>query len=169
MFSTPFEMNLNPNNRWVKLSKSIPWDELASIYYQSMNSRKGAPSIDARIVIGALIIKHMLRLDDRGTIEMISENVYMQYFLGLSAYTDKPVFDPSLFVAIRKRLGLEGFNQMNERIINKALGLSSAKSNVQKEKEDENQYHENPKGFFIVFFLFYCLFSRKKIFTHFCF
>jgi len=139
MFSTPFEMNLNPNNRWVKLSKSIPWDELASIYYQSMNSRKGAPSIDARIVIGALIIKHMLRLDDRGTIEMISENVYMQYFLGLSAYTDKPVFDPSLFVAIRKRLGLEGFNQMNEHIINKALGLSSAKSNVQKEKEDENQ------------------------------
>jgi len=138
MFSTPFEMNLNPNNRWVKLSKSIPWDELASIYYQSMNSRKGAPSIDARIVIGALIIKHMLRLDDRGTIEMISENVYMQYFLGLSAYTDKPVFDPSLFVAIRKRLGLDGFTQMNERIINKALGLSSAKSNVQKEKENEN-------------------------------
>jgi len=103
-----------------------------------MNSRKAAPSIDAWIVIGALIIKQMLRLDDRGTIEMISENVYMQYFLGLSAYTDKPVFDPSLFVAIRKRLGLDGFTQMNERIINKALGLSSAKSNVQKEKENEN-------------------------------
>jgi len=51
MFITPFEMNLNPNNRWVKLSKSIPWDELASIYYQAMNSRKGAPSIDAWIVI----------------------------------------------------------------------------------------------------------------------
>jgi len=131
-------MNLNPNNRWVKLSKSIPWDELASIYYQSMNSRKAAPSIDARIVIGALIIKHMLRLDDCGRIEMISENVYMQYFLGLSAYTDKPVFDPSLFVAIRKRLALESFNQMNERIIKKALGLSSAKSNVQKKKENEN-------------------------------
>jgi len=131
MFSTPFEMNLNPDNRWVKLSKSIPWDELASIYYQAMNSRKGAPSIDARIVIGALIIKHMLRLDDRGTIEMISEHVYMQYFLGLSAYTDKPVFEPSLFVAIRKRLGLEGFNQMNERIINKALGLNSPKATVQ--------------------------------------
>jgi len=80
----------------------------------------------------------MLRLDDRGTIEMISENVYMQYFLGLSAYTDKPVFDPSLFVAIRKRLGLEGFSQMNERIINKALGFNSPKATVQKKKENEN-------------------------------
>jgi hypothetical protein len=138
MFSTPFEMNMNPNNRWVKLSKSIPWDELASIYYQAMNSQKGAPSIDARIVIGALIIKHMLRLDDRGTIEMISENVYMQYFLGLSAYTDESVFDPSLFVSIRKRLGLEAFNQMNERIINKALGLTLPKATVQKESENQS-------------------------------
>ena len=84
---------------------------------------------------------------------MISENVYMQYFLGLSAYTDKPVFEPSLFVAIRKRLGLEGFSQMNEHIINKALGFNSPKATVQKKKENENQYHENPKGFFIVFFL----------------
>jgi len=77
----------------------------------------------------------MLRLDDRGTIEMISENVYMQYFLGLSAYTDKPVFDPSLFVAIRKRLALESFNQMNERIINKALDLNSPKAKVQIERK----------------------------------
>ena len=51
MFSTPFEMNLNSDNRWVKLSKSIPWDELASIYYQGMNSCKSASSIDAWIVI----------------------------------------------------------------------------------------------------------------------
>ena len=65
----------------------------------------------------------------------------MQYFLGLSAYSDKPVFDPSLFVAIRKRLGLDGFSQMNERIINKALCLNSPKATVQKEKENENQYH----------------------------
>jgi len=128
-------MNLNSDNCWVKLLKSIPWDKLSSIYYQSMNSRKGAPSIDAWIVIGALIIKQMLRLDDRGTIEIISENVYMQYFLGLSAYTDKPVFDPSLFVAIRKRLGLEGFSQMNEHIINKALCLNSPKAKVQIERK----------------------------------
>jgi hypothetical protein len=57
---------------------------MASIYYKSMSSDKGAPSIDARIIIGAMIIKHMESYDDRGTIQAISENPFMQYFLGLS-------------------------------------------------------------------------------------
>jgi transposase, IS5 family len=28
-FDWPFETALDPNNRWVKLSQCIPWDELA--------------------------------------------------------------------------------------------------------------------------------------------
>ncbi|GAB4459868.1 MAG: hypothetical protein Fur0028_13380 [Bacteroidales bacterium] len=36
-----------------------------------MSKRRGAPAVDARIVIGALIVKHLLVLDDEGTIEMI--------------------------------------------------------------------------------------------------
>jgi transposase, IS5 family len=28
-FDWPFETALEPNNRWVKLSQCIPWDELA--------------------------------------------------------------------------------------------------------------------------------------------
>ena len=85
-FKTPFEIRLNKENRWVKLGESMPWDALARIYYRSMSSDMGAPAIDARIVIGAMIIKHKLKLDDRETIEAIRENMYMQYFLGLSEY-----------------------------------------------------------------------------------
>jgi hypothetical protein len=44
--------------------------------------RNEAPA-DARIVIGAMIIKHKQKLDDREAIETILENKYMQYFLGL--------------------------------------------------------------------------------------
>ena len=77
-FKTPFEMKMDENNRWVKMSKLVPWDELASIYYSSMSKRRGAPAVDARIVIGALIVKHMLVLDDEGTVEMIRENPYIQ-------------------------------------------------------------------------------------------
>ena len=71
-FQTPFQANLDKDNRWVKLSAIIPWDRLARIYYQSMSTDKGAPSIDARIVIGAMIIKHNLKLDDREVVETIS-------------------------------------------------------------------------------------------------
>jgi len=44
-------------------------------------------------------------LTDEDTIECICENPYYQYFLGYHSFTDKQVFTPSLFVAIRNRLG----------------------------------------------------------------
>lgn len=67
----------------------------------------GAPAIDARIVIGVMIIKHKQKLDDRETIETIRENMYMQYFLGLMEYTYQDVFDRSLFTTLRYRLGAD--------------------------------------------------------------
>lgn len=60
-----------------------------------------AKSIDARIIIGSLIIKHIGGKDDRGAIEMIAENPYMHYFLGLDHFSSKPVFGPSLlFISV---------------------------------------------------------------------
>jgi IS5 family transposase len=111
---------LRADNRWVKLAALIPWDELAEIYRRSFHDRLGAPSVDARIVIGALIIKHKLKLDDRGTIEMIQENPYMQYFLGLPKFQFEPVFSPSLFVVIRKRLGAAAFDELTDALLKQA-------------------------------------------------
>jgi len=116
-FKTSFQVRLDKNNRWVKLGESIPWDALASIYYRSMSSDMGAPAIDARIVIGAMIIKHKLKLDDRETIETIRENMYMQYFLGLKDYINEYVFDRSLFTTLRYRLGVDKFDAMTRQII----------------------------------------------------
>lgn len=138
-FKTPFGIKLSADNRWVKLAKMIPWDELASIYYRSMSKRRGAPSLDARIVLGALIIKHMLVLDDRGTIEIICENPYMQYFLGLEEYTDKPIFDASLFVKIRRRLGDKEFDLMNEQILRRALNNKSNATVLSDTSKDTNK------------------------------
>jgi IS5 family transposase len=67
--------------------------------------------LNPRIVLGAIIIKHLCDLDDRETVEQISENIYMQYFLGYSSFCDVPPFDASLFVEFRKRLGLEQINE----------------------------------------------------------
>lgn len=110
-FETPFELNLDPSNRWVVYSREIPWDELVAVYSKKMSSKKGAGAKNPRMVIGALFIKHIMKFSDRDTVEAIKENIYMQYFLGLSGYTYKKVFDPSLFVHIRKRLGVAEFNE----------------------------------------------------------
>ena len=76
-FKTPFQNSLDPDNRWVKLSKAVNWDKFASLYISAMNTEMGRPGVCPRIVLGALIIKHKEKLDDRGTIAAIQENVYM--------------------------------------------------------------------------------------------
>lgn len=118
-FETPFSRQLQAGNRWVLLSDKIPWDELVSVYNRQLgNSRTGAGNVNPRVVLGALIIKHICNLSDRETIDQIQENVYMQYFIGYSSFDHEAPFDASLFVEIRHRLGIEEINAMNERIIN---------------------------------------------------
>ena len=46
-FHFPFGGKLNPENRWVKWSEAIPWDELAVGYYKNMSAIKGRPGKDA--------------------------------------------------------------------------------------------------------------------------
>lgn len=41
----------------------------------------------------------------------------MQYFLGLEEFAPNPVFDTSLFVEIRKRIGHELSDQLNAALI----------------------------------------------------
>ena len=116
-FKTPFQTSLLADNRWVKLSKLVPWDKFASVYMSMMTVDFGRPGISPRIVLGALIIKHLEKLDDRGVIAAIQENPYMQFFIGLKEFTTQPVFDPSLFVDIRKRAGNKVFDSLNVELI----------------------------------------------------
>ena len=117
-FETSFEKKLNPANRWVVLAHQIPWDTLVNVYTAQMSNHKtGANGLNPRVVLGALIIKHKCNFSDRHTIENIEENIYMQYFLGYSSFSDEAPFDASLFVEIRNRLGIEQINKINERIL----------------------------------------------------
>ena len=111
-FLTPFNGSLSIDNKWVNISRIVPWDAFSLKYINRMSSDMGRPGTNPRIVLGALIIKHLTKSTDEQTIKAIQENVYMQYFVGLTEFTITPVFDPSLFVTIRKRIGVELFNQL---------------------------------------------------------
>jgi len=117
-FETPFSRSLKPNNRWVILADRIPWDALVSTYQKQMgNEITGADGINPRVAIGSMIIKHKCNLSDRETVQQIQENMYMQYFIGYSSFSDEEPFDPSLFVDFRKRLGIDQINEINEKIL----------------------------------------------------
>lgn len=116
-FKTPFERGLDKSNRWVVLSNLLPWEKLSRIYTRALNKNTGRPALPARVAIGAVIIKHKMRLPDEEVIPAIQENPYLQYFLGYSEFSHKRPFDPSLCVTIRKRLGAEAFNEMIDSVL----------------------------------------------------
>ena len=141
-FKTPFQTSLLPENRWVKLAEVVPWDKFASIYISMMNKSFGRPAVSPRIVLGALIIKHIEKLDDRGVVDAIQENPYMQFFIGLKEFDPQPVFDPSLFVEIRKRVGHEAFDSLTVDLINSISQEEDKKHN----KKDDDQSDPPNKG-----------------------
>lgn len=137
-FETPFLQRLDPDNRWVKLAANIPWDKLANIYYRRMSDSQGAPALDARMVIGAVIIKHVLDIDDREVIQQIKENIYLQYFVGLSSFQTTEPFDASLMVSIRKRLGQQIMEEFNNEVLRQAGIIVREDENSEEQSSDDS-------------------------------
>jgi transposase, IS5 family len=130
-------MILDPDNRWVKLSECIPWDDLAQSYHKKLSATLYHPAKDACIVIGAVIIKHKLSVSDDKTVEQIRENPYLQYFIGLKGFQSKAPFAPSLFVEVRKRMGQTVFDEFHEAIIG-AIEPGQAKQIVKADDDDKD-------------------------------
>ena len=129
---------LDKSNRWVMLGDLLPWAEIEKRYNSKLNNAvKGAGNKPARLIIGAMIVKHKLSLSDEETIRMIQENPYMQYMCGLSEFTDDPVFDPSLFVTIRKRISEQELNEMSVSLLKEQHRLKEARKS-QEEQSDDN-------------------------------
>lgn len=134
---------LDKTNRWVVLGDLLPWTELEKEYNSRLdNQKKGAGNKPARMILGAMIIKHKLSLSDAETIEIIKESPYMQYFCGLHEFTEKNIFDPSLFVTIRKRISEEELNKMTVKLLNRQKRLLEEKR--RREEEEAKKNDEEP-------------------------
>ena len=97
-----FGDGLDPHNRWLKLSRLIPWGDIEQRYGEQFDSSRGGhPALPARLAFGSLIIKERLGLTDVETVQMIQENPYLQVFLGYSSFSSQRPFDPSLLVHFR--------------------------------------------------------------------
>lgn len=143
-FETPFSQKLNPTNRWVILADRIPWDILVNVYNDQLNNKKtGADGINARVAIGAVIIKQYCDLSDRETVQQIQENMYMQYFIGYSSFSDEPPFDPSLFVDFRKRLGVLEIEKINSLILG-LNAISHINSTAVESAENQSANNDTP-------------------------
>src|SRR5512147_54029 len=105
-FELPVGGKLASDNRWVIMANIIPWSEFEAEYAAIFSASMGAPAKTFRMALGALIIKEKLGISDRETVEQIRENPYLQYFIGMSVYSNKPPFDPSMLVHFRERIDM---------------------------------------------------------------
>ncbi|MBP1618973.1 MAG: family transposase [Bacteroidetes bacterium] len=90
----------------------------------------------------------MCNLDDRETVGQISENIYMEYFLGYPNFTNESPFNASLVVEFRKRLGMDNLNAINEKIvaIKTQLESSHKSQNPITDSENENVQSNNQQN-----------------------
>lgn len=120
-FELSLEGKLAANNRWVILSELIPWTEFEEEYAKKFAVEEiGAPAKPFRMALGALIIKERLGISDRETVEQIRENPYLQYFLGMSAYSNEAPFEASTLVHFRQRISIELVNKINRKMVSNA-------------------------------------------------
>lgn len=124
-FYLPFGGKLNPENRWIRLETIIPWGEFEDEYAKNFSKNQtGCPAKSVRVALGALLIKERLSTTDEEAVELIRESPYLQFFLGLSGFSDEAPFEASMYVHFRKRFSIDFLNTINERIVKATIEKS---------------------------------------------
>lgn len=100
----PFEGMLDQSNRWVRLAQELDWQQMEEQYSKQFSKRGGNVALPVRMAFGSLVIRKALNLTDEETVRQISENLYMQYFVGLTSFTSRPPFSPSSMKVFRRRI-----------------------------------------------------------------
>ena len=137
-FYHPFGGKMDPENRWIKTKKMIPW-EMMEEKYASHFKAIGRKAKKDQMAMGALLIQQKLGLTDEETVAQIIENPYLQYFIGLSEYQGKKPFDSSMMVYFRKRVTPEMLEELNDALCIK----KKTKKKKDDKKDDDDQPPEN--------------------------
>ena len=114
-------VKLDPENQWLKLAALTPWDEIEAQYAQYFaRSVTGNPAKSSRMAVGTLIIKERYGFSDEDVVEEIRMNPYLQYYIGMPAFTHEAPFDASTITRFRKRVTPQMLREINDIVIERA-------------------------------------------------
>ncbi len=104
LFRARLDQIINMKHELVLLAGKIDWDwidgEIAPLY-----SENGRPGIEARFMIGLLLLKHIYGLSDEGVCERWVHDPYFQFFTGEEFFQHAFPHERSDLSHWRKRLG----------------------------------------------------------------
>lgn len=143
-FNQSCGMQLDQNNEWVALADSIDWTKWETEYAKNFSSPKGNPAKSFQMVLGALLIQKKKGLSDRKLVKEITENPYLQYFLGMPSFSKEAPFTAPALVYFRKRLNVEMINKINDDYLKTADPTPEhAEENESERAKEANQENEN--------------------------
>lgn len=130
----PFGVNLNADDKWVRLAEMMPWKEIEEEYHCHFKGQEGQIAKSARLAFGALYIQMSEGFTDVQTCTHIRQNPYFQYFCGFESYTTEEPFHASMMTHFRKRISME----MIQRITFSVFG-TPAKEDPDNEMEPDTE------------------------------
>ena len=143
-FNQSCGMQLDQNNEWVVLADSIDWSRWEDDYAKNFSSPKGNPAKSFQMVLGALLIQKKKGLSDRKLVKEITENPYLQYFMGMPSFSKEAPFTAPALVYFRKRLSVEVINKINDDYLKNAAPTPEHDEEKESERAKEaNQTKEN--------------------------
>lgn len=113
-------VNLNPENRWVKLADIIPWEVVEDVYAKNFPSNMGRKAYSSRVAFGAILVKDIMKVTDQELVYLVSENPYLQYFFGEMGFSNEPLFSTSSMTRFKRRFKEDDINYLYDEI-NKLL------------------------------------------------
>ena len=104
----PYSGQVDQNNRWLKLSRLVPWDKMEVIYLNHFDQSKHGKVKKCRLMMGLMLGQMLLEQSNIQIVEYFHENPYFQYFCGQNTFIpkgEKAIVHHSLLSKRRSRLG----------------------------------------------------------------
>lgn len=128
------------------MADRIPWDEFETKYAELFPSNIGNVAKPLRIALGSLIVQTKFQYSDRELVEQLTENPYLQYFIGLSGYQEEALFDASTLVFFRKRISAEMLMEANEYLLSHKDDDNNTPPSSGNPKDDASSKEDTNKG-----------------------
>ena len=128
----PYAGDIDHKNRWIRLSKLVPWERLDGIYREHFDYRKKRLVKNSRLIVGLFLGQMLLEMSDRMIVEYFHENPYFQYFCGEEQFRVKgktSIIHPSLLSKRRSRLGKASMQAFERAIIDQLVEIGLIRGN----------------------------------------
>lgn len=98
--------------------KAVPWDDFHEVLAPYYSPDQGRPSESPVLMLKLEYLRYQFNLSDRQVIERASTDMGFRYFLQVDVHHQ--LVDPSSLCLFRGRLGVEGFRQVFNRVVQTA-------------------------------------------------